>query len=95
MYLCLKKTVTKNQAKLFDKILVLVEEYKNLYSLRLTNNGNVSLHTLKRVRKSCTRSGRRNCICPRDQTVKNISSKINKNPGNIHSKTEIVQQKAP
>lgn len=46
-----KKTVTKNQAKLFDKILVFVEECETLYGLRIVYNGKVSLHTLKRLRK--------------------------------------------
>lgn len=46
-----KKAVTKNQAKLFDKILVLVEECENLYGFRIAYNGKVSLHTLKRLRK--------------------------------------------
>ena len=50
-----KKAVTKNQAKLFDKILVLVEECENLYGFRITYNGKVSLHTLKRLRKKLCR----------------------------------------
>ena len=50
-----KKAVTKNQAKLFDKILVLVEECENLYGFRISYNGKVSLHTLKRLRKKLYR----------------------------------------
>ena len=50
-----KKAVTKNQAKLFDKIPVLVEECENLYGLRIAYNGKVSLHTLKRLRKKLCR----------------------------------------
>lgn len=50
-----KKAVTKNQAKLFDKILVLVEECENLYGCRIAYNGKVSLHTLKRLRKKLCR----------------------------------------
>lgn len=50
-----KKAVTKNQEKLFDKILVLVEECENLYSFRIAHNGKVSLHTLKRLRKKLCR----------------------------------------
>ena len=50
-----KKAVTKNQAKLFDKILVLVEKCENLYGFRITYNGKVSLHTLKRLRKKLCR----------------------------------------
>ncbi len=50
-----KTTVTKNQAKLFDKILVLVEACENLYGLRLAYGGKVSLHTLKRLRKKLYR----------------------------------------
>lgn len=44
-----KKAVTKNQAKLFDKILVFVEECENLYGFRIAYNGKVSLRTLKRL----------------------------------------------
>ena len=50
-----KKAVTKNQAKLFHKILVLVEECENLYGFRIAYNGKVSLHTLKRLRKKLCR----------------------------------------
>ena len=50
-----KKAVTKDQAKLFDKILVLVEECEDLYGFRITYNGKVSLHTLKRLRKKLCR----------------------------------------
>ena len=50
-----KKAVTKNQAKLFDKILVFVEECENLYGFRIAYNGKVSLHTLKRLRKKLYR----------------------------------------
>ena len=50
-----KKAVTKNQAKLFAKTLVLVEECENLYGFRIVYNGKVSLHTLKRLRKKLYR----------------------------------------
>ena len=50
-----KTTVTKNQTKLFDKILVLVEACENLYGLRLAYGGKVSLHTLKRLLKKLYR----------------------------------------
>lgn len=50
-----KKAVTKNQAKLFDKIPALVEECENLYGFKITYNGKVSLHTLKRMRKKLCR----------------------------------------
>lgn len=46
-----KKAVTKNQAKLFDKISVFVEECERLYGLKIVYNGQISLHTLKRLRK--------------------------------------------
>lgn len=46
-----KKTVTKNQVALFDKLLLLVEECENLYGLRIVYHQNFSLHTLKRLRK--------------------------------------------
>ena len=50
-----KKAVTKNQIKLFDKILVLVEECEKLYGFRIVYKGKVSLHTLKRLRKKLYR----------------------------------------
>lgn len=50
-----KKTVTKNQEKLFNKILILVEECENLYGFRIAYNGKVSLRTLKRLRKKLCR----------------------------------------
>ena len=50
-----KKAVTKNQAKLFDKIPGFVEECENLYGFRIAYNGKVSLHTLKRLRKKLCR----------------------------------------
>ena len=34
--------IKKNQAKLFDKILVFVEECENLYDFRIAYNGKVS-----------------------------------------------------
>ena len=46
-----KKAVTKNQTKLFNKISVLVEECEKLYGLKIVYNGQISLHTLKRLRK--------------------------------------------
>lgn len=46
-----KKAVTKSQAKLFGKILELVEECEKLYGLKIVYNGQISLHTLKRLRK--------------------------------------------
>ena len=46
-----KKAVTKNQAKLFGKISVLVEDCERLYGLKIVHNGQISLHTLKRLRK--------------------------------------------
>ena len=46
-----KKAVTKNMARLFDKISELVEECENLYGLKVVYDGQVSLHTMKRLRK--------------------------------------------
>ena len=50
-----KKAVTKNQEKLFNKIPALVEECEKHYGLRIVHNGNVSLRTLKRLRKKLYR----------------------------------------
>ena len=46
-----KKAVSKNQAKLFDKIAVFVEECEELYGIKTVYNGQISLHTLKRLQK--------------------------------------------
>ena len=46
-----KKAVTKNQKKLLEKISVLVEECELLYGLKIVHNNQISLHTLKRLRK--------------------------------------------
>ena len=51
-----KKAVTKNQVKLFEKILAFVEECEALYGLRIVHHGKVSVHTLKGCGKSCTGS---------------------------------------
>jgi transposase len=46
-----KKSVTKNQARLFNKILSFIEECENLYGVKIVYDGKASLHTLKRLRK--------------------------------------------
>ena len=46
-----KKAVTKNQAKLADKLIALVAECEKLYGIKIVYNGQVSLHTAKRLRK--------------------------------------------
>ncbi|MBQ2137285.1 MAG: transposase, partial [Selenomonas sp.] len=46
-----KRAVTKNLAKLMDKVLVLVKDCEDNYGLRVVHNNQVSLHTLKRMRK--------------------------------------------
>ena len=50
-----KKAVTKHQARLFDKILLLVKECEELYGWRIVHHRKVSLHTLKRLRKKLYR----------------------------------------
>ncbi len=50
-----KKDVTKHQARLFDKILLLVKECEELYGWRIVHHRKVSLHTLKRLRKKLYR----------------------------------------
>lgn len=50
-----KKAVTRSLARLFDKILALVEECETLYGLRIVYHGKVSLRTLKRLRKQLYR----------------------------------------
>jgi transposase len=46
-----KKSVTKHQARLFEKILSLIGECETLYGIRVVYNGKATLHTLKRLRK--------------------------------------------
>lgn len=46
-----KKAVTKNMIKLFDKISELVSECETLYGLKIVYQNEISLHTLKRMRK--------------------------------------------
>jgi len=50
-----KRAVTKNLAKLIEKVLVLVKESEEAYGLHIVHNGRVSLHTLKRMRKKLYR----------------------------------------
>lgn len=46
-----KKAVTKNQARLLIKISDLVKECEALYGLKIVYHNEISLHTLKRMRK--------------------------------------------
>ena len=50
-----KKSVTKNQARLFEKILRFIEECEAMYGIRIIYNGKATLHTLKRLRKKLYR----------------------------------------
>ena len=46
-----KKAVTKSLNKLFEKITAFVDQCEVLYGMKIVYNGEVSLHTLKRLRK--------------------------------------------
>ena len=46
-----KKAVTKNQAKLMEKAVTLVEQCEEAYGIRIVHDGTVSLHRLKKLRK--------------------------------------------
>ena len=46
-----KKAVTKNQTKLFTKIVEFIAECEEMYGLKLVYKDSVSLHSLKRIRK--------------------------------------------
>ena len=46
-----KKSVTKHQARLFEKILSFIEECEILYGIKVVYNGKATLHTMKRLRK--------------------------------------------
>lgn len=46
-----KKSVTKHQVRLFEKVAVFLEECETLYGIKIVYNGKATLHTLKRLRK--------------------------------------------
>ncbi len=46
-----KKSVTKHQARLFEKIVAFIEECEALYDVKVVYNGKATLHTMKRLRK--------------------------------------------
>ena len=50
-----RKTVTKNQAKLFEKITAFVAECEESYGIRIVYNNKVSEHTLQRLYKELDR----------------------------------------
>ena len=50
-----KKSVTKHQARLFEKILSFIEECEALYGIKVVYNGKATLHTMKRLRKKLYR----------------------------------------
>ena len=50
-----KKAVTKNCAKLLEKAAILVAECEEMYGIRIVHGNEISLHTLKRLRKALYR----------------------------------------
>ena len=46
-----KKSVTKHQARLLEKIVTFIRECETLYGIKVVYNGKATLHTLKRLRK--------------------------------------------
>ena len=46
-----KKSVTKHQSRLFEKIISFMEECETLYGIKVIYNGTATLHTIKRLRK--------------------------------------------
>jgi transposase len=46
-----KKSVTKHQAHLLEKIVSFIEECETLYGIKVVYNGKATLHTMKRLRK--------------------------------------------
>ena len=46
-----KKSVTKHQARLLEKIISFIEECEALYGIKVVYNGKATLHTIKRLRK--------------------------------------------
>lgn len=50
-----KKAVLKNQTRLFEKITSFIGECEELYGIRTVYNNQVSIHTLKRMKKQLCR----------------------------------------
>lgn len=50
-----KRAVSKNQARLTEKIVALIEECENLYGIKIVYNNKATLHTIKRLRKKLYR----------------------------------------
>ena len=50
-----KKTISKNQARLFEKIVSFIEECEALYGIQVVYNGKATLHTMKRLRRKLYR----------------------------------------
>ena len=46
-----KKSVTKNQAKLLEKAVSLVEQCEEVHAVKVVHDGTVTLHKLKKLRK--------------------------------------------
>ena len=46
-----KKSVTKHQARLFEKVTSFIGECEALYGIKVVYNGKATLHTMKRLRK--------------------------------------------
>ena len=46
-----KKAVSKNMIKLTEKICVFCAECEELYGIKIVYNDQISLHTIKRLRK--------------------------------------------
>ena len=50
-----KKSVTRHQARLFEKIVSFIEECETLYGIKVVHNDKATLHTMKRLRKKLYR----------------------------------------
>lgn len=50
-----KKSVTRHQSRLFEKILAFIEECEVLYGIKVVYQDKVSIHTIKRLRKKLYR----------------------------------------
>jgi len=55
-----KKSVIKHLTLLFENSLSFIEECETLYGIKVVHNGKVTLHTMKRLRKSSIRSREKN-----------------------------------
>ena len=85
-----KRSVTKNCQKLFEKISDLIRECEVLYGIQIVYHDQISLHTLKRMRKKLYRIKKQEDISfvHGKGKRKNTITAVDRNIGIIYSKTK-------